>query len=116
MITEPEILTARQSFPDAQAALDGVGSPFGNAAFTVGWYGTRVSAERGSFCIVNADGPLAELVGDTVRLRYGPGSTVLAYCVGSADLEWDMGVTRRVFAAVELLSVDIISVTLEVIS
>lgn len=116
MADEPMILTCRRAFPEAQAALEsGGGAPFGDRLYTMGWVGTRVSSERGSFAVVALNGPLADLVGDIVRLTHGTKS-VLAYVVGSADLPYEIGVTRRTFAAVELLSVDSVDVIVEVVT
>lgn len=114
-VVEPEILVARQGFIDAQAAisLEGVGEPFAGR-YRLGWTGSRIADERGSFCVVDEDGPLQELVGDHLRFVYGDRS-VLAYCVGGVDLGVDAAVTRRLFAAVELLAVQQITVRVEVL-
>lgn len=115
-IPEPEILAARQSFPDTQINMAGVPALFGSDFYTLGWKANDLTAVRGSFCIVKEDGPLANLVGDHLQFRYGASKTVRAYCVGSGSMETDIAVTRRVFAALELLAVDRISVLVEVVS
>lgn len=117
-IPEPEILEARRSFPDTQAAMAAAGVPtlFGADFYTVSWKGHELTGTQGSFCVVRADGPLANLVGDHLRLRFGASKSVFVYCVGSANLEVDIGVTRRAFAALELLAVDSITVLVEVVT
>lgn len=117
-IPEPEILEARRSFPDTQAAMASAGVPalFGPDFYTVAWKGHELTDTPGSFCTVNADGPLANLVGDHLRLRFGASRSVYVYCVGSATLAVDIGVTRRAFAALEFLAVDSLAVLVEVVS
>jgi hypothetical protein len=115
---EPEILLARRAFPDAQAALTGVVAAERNTRNTLGWYGTTFHEERGSFAIVREDGPLADLVGDRLRLRYGKATPVFVYCIGAREIAdgYDIVVPRRVFAALELLAVDRIDVIVEVLA
>lgn len=107
------ISMGRKAFPDAQndISLLGVGRVFGEQFYTLGWAGKS----RESFCLVNIDGPLSSLVGDHLRFRYGVSKSVYAYCVGIADVASDVIVTRRLFAALELLSVQQLSVIVEVI-
>lgn len=113
--SEPEILDARQGFPDAQAALGSGVLDAVSGLYGCGWYGTSVSRERGSFALVNRDGPLESIIGDRVKLTSGDHSTFV-YVIGSADLDWDIHITRRSFAALSLLAVDRIDVTVEVVS
>lgn len=112
---EPEILAARQGFTDAQEAL--VGTPISREAGlpSCGWYGTAVSSERGSFALVNRGGPLEGLVGERLKLTWAERS-VYVYVFGSEDLDWDIHITRRAFAALELLAVDRIDLIVEVVA
>lgn len=112
---EPEVLDARLPFPDAQVALDGVPSSRLTDFHTCGWYGTTLHDERGAFAMVNETGPLADLIGDRLRLRYERKS-VNVYCFGSTDLPHDIAITRRAFASLELLAVEEIEVLVEVLS
>jgi hypothetical protein len=112
---EPEILAARQGFADAQRDLAGVAVERMPGLPSCGWYGTAVSAERGSFALVNRGGPLEALIGDRLKLTYGDCS-VYVYCFGSEDLDWDIHITRRAFAALELLAVDRIALIVEIVT
>jgi hypothetical protein len=113
---EPEILSARQAFLDAQAALEGTGrtpaEPTG--FFPCRWYGSSFHTDRGSYAVVKTDGELGDLVGDRLRLVYGKRS-VIVYVFASADVEAEIVITRRSFAALELLAVNEIDVLVEVL-
>jgi hypothetical protein len=113
---DPEILIGRMSFPDAQATMDGVGEQFDPYFHTLGWRETTIGAQLGSFCVVNEESPLADLVGDYLRFRYGRDRSVMAYCVASGTIPYEIAVTRRVFAAVESISVPSIDVIVEVLT
>lgn len=119
--SEPEIMHARRSFRDAQAALDGgaietLPGPTRAAPWTCGWYGSSISGERGSFALVNKGGPLDPLlIGDRLRLTFGRRSVVV-YCYSAENLDWDIHITRRSFAALEFLAVERIGVAIEVLS
>lgn len=116
---EPTVIDARLPFAEAQTALSGVILERRGAAHnSCSWFGTGVLLERGCFALVQRDGPLEEFVGDRLRLTYGR-KCVLVYCVGTAtvvDVPFEIGITRRAFQALELLSVDRIDVLVEVVS
>ena len=106
---ETLVISARQAFLDAQADLVGVVVPLG--FFTVSWYGTAVSDERGSFGVVDPAMGLADSVGDVVQIGY-QGNTVSVYVIGSqSGLGTDLGVTRRAYMALELLAIEPITAT-----
>jgi hypothetical protein len=111
---EPEVLDARQCFADAQRSLEGVTEARIGAFHTCGWYGTEVNDERGSFALVDEAGPLADLIGDRLRIRYDR-REVYVYCFGSTDLPVDVAITRRAFARLDLLAKDEINVIVEVV-
>ncbi|MET0604180.1 MAG: hypothetical protein ABW167_19505 [Baekduia sp.] len=116
-LSEPEILQARQGFPDAQASLDGARLSLLDGLYGLGWYGSSLSRERGSFALVNRGGPLEDLVGDRLRLTDPQtGRSVVVYAFASEGLDHDIHVTRRAYAAVSLLAVDRIDVTVEVLT
>lgn len=111
---EPTVLLARQAFPDAQAAMFGALGPAG--VYTVGWYGSTVNDERGSFAVVNALGPLADLVGDFVNVSY-EGRDVNVYVIGAqASLPDDLDMTRRAFMQIGFLAREPISAAVAVIT
>lgn len=111
---EAAVLDARQAFLDAQDALAGISTPLGY--FTVSWYGTAVSDERGSFGVVDPAMGLANAVGETIEVDYN-GRSVRVYVIGSQDgLGTDLGVTRRSYMALELLAVEPITATIGVVA
>ena len=111
---EAAVLDARQAFLDAQATLSGTNVPLG--FFTVSWYGTAVSDERGSFGIVDPAMGLADAVGEVVEVDYN-GRSVRVYVIASQDgLGTDLGITRRSYMALELLAVEPITATIGVVS
>lgn len=115
---EPEVIASRLGFPDAQAALDGVTVERRTTSASLGWFGTALVDERGSLCMVSADSPFADLVGDRLRLRVGPRRrSVVVYVFGRADLPdgWDLAVSRRSFLAVARLTQDPVSAVVEVL-
>jgi hypothetical protein len=111
---EQPVLDGRQAFLDAQAAFAGPSTSLG--FFTVSWYGTAVSDERGSFGIVDPDLALTDAVGEIVAVTY-QSRTLYVYVIGSQDgLGTDLGVTRRSYMALELLAVEPITATIGVVS
>jgi hypothetical protein len=110
---EPAIIAGRQALVDAQAQFAGAATPLGN--FTVGWYGTEVSDERGSFALVNPVGRLAQAVGDFLEVRYADQRTVV-YVIGSYNyLTTDLALTRRAYLAICRLSLQPILTPVELI-
>lgn len=115
-LPEPEILTSIRAFPDAQAELKvgAVEKTYGN--INCAWYGTSVDEHRGSFAMIAANGVLdkADLVGERVQVTHD-GRTVYAYVLGSADLPFEMNLTRRLFLSLALLSRESVKVDVAVI-
>jgi len=112
---EPAVLAAREDFADAQALLAGVPSIVGY--YTLGWYGTETSDERGSFGLVDPNGPLAGAVGNAVELTVAQGGSVNVYVIGSlANLGTVIAVTRRAYMAVALLADDPVLATVALLS
>jgi hypothetical protein len=118
---EPLVLDGRQAFLDAQAQLTGPSAVRG--FYTVGWYGSSLSDERGSFGVVDPAGPLADLVGDVVEVTYYPLATgsqgrrsVRVYVIGSQqDLGVNLGITRRSYMALEVLAIEPITASVGVV-
>jgi hypothetical protein len=100
---EPEVLRARLSFPDAQRALEGVTQSYG--AVRVGWHGTTMSVERGSFALAQEDTVYEDLVGDVLRIEVA-GRSVFVYVAGMyPDMPSPLMVTRRVWASLSPLTI-----------
>lgn len=112
---EPEILAARQGFSDAQLALAGAVAPVHGVTYACSWYGTAVSNDRGSLALVSPAGALSGHVGDTLLLTFGTAS-VYVYVFGSYAFQEDIRVTRRAYAALSLLAVDRIDVSVGVVA
>jgi len=118
---EPLVLQGRQCFLDAQALFPGPSDVRG--FYNVGWYGSSLSDERGSFGVVDPAGRLADLVGDIVEVTYYPGATgsqgkrsVRVYIIGSQqDLGLDLCVTRRSYMALEVLAIEPITASVGVV-
>lgn len=93
---ESDIIYARGAFPDVQTELDVYPSLLIDGLFTCGWYGTAVNEERGSFAIVNDAGPLADKVGDYLRVSYGRQHATV-YCLETLTIPYDIVITRRAY-------------------
>jgi hypothetical protein len=103
------VLVGRQAFFDAQQGFSGVVVAMGY--FTVSWYGSSVSDERGSFGVVDPAMGLADSVGDVVQAGYN-GRTVSVYVIGSQPgLGTDLGLSRRSYMALELLAIEPLTAT-----
>jgi hypothetical protein len=111
----PEILDARRPFEQAQRFLDGAILRSVTDFYTCGWYGTTLHPDLGCYGIVQAEGDLADLVGDRVRVIYNRRS-VIVYVFASYDIPYDIAITRRAYAALELLSEEELSVRFEVLT
>lgn len=91
---------------------------------TAGWHGKSTDPERGANCIVRSDGPLAELVGERLKVTYRRGTlerAVYLYCHDEADFPAeaaveDLSLTRRAFMALGPLASDTLPVIVEVLS
>lgn len=111
---ETLVLDGRQAFLDAQAAFAGPTTSLG--FFSVSWYGSAVSDERGSFGIVDPAMGLADAVGEIVEVSYNS-RNVYVYVIASQDgLGTDLGITRRSYMALELLAIEPITATVGVLS
>jgi hypothetical protein len=117
---EPLVLEGRQCLLDAQALYAGSSVPRG--FYTVGWYGTAISDERGSFGIVDPLMGLADCVGEILQVTYQAlGSqattTVRVYVIGSVqDFGTDLGVTRRCYMELERLAIEPITANVGIVT
>jgi hypothetical protein len=116
MADEPEIVEARRAFDDAQVLLDRVPESLWPSLVDVSWYGTATHPERGAFAIVARNGPLADLVGDHLRVRYRE-KTVNVYVIASSlDVLTPLALTRRAYMALEVASVLSVSCAVEILT
>lgn len=116
---EPLVLDGRQCLLDAQALYTGSAIPRG--FYSVSWYGSATSDERGSFGIVDPMMGLADCVGEIVEVTYtaqlGQGQrTVRVYVIGSEqNLGADLSITRRCYLELERLALDPISASVAIV-
>jgi hypothetical protein len=108
-----DFLNARYAFPESQAILVGHASRTYHAS--AAWHGTRFDGERGVFAIVRAYGPLADLVGQRLRIRRGKRS-VVCYCHDEGDTAEDISLTRRAFLELAPLATTRLQVRVEVLT
>jgi hypothetical protein len=107
---EPLVLDGRQCILDAQTLYAGSAIPHG--FYTIGWYGSAISDERGSFGVVDPMMGLADCVGEILEVDYRPlgsqGTTsVRVYVIGSVqNFGTDLGITRRCYMELEKLSIE----------
>lgn len=113
---EPHVVEMRRSLRDAQAALSTAVVEAFPVFMECAWFGTSVLVDRGSFALVDPDGPLADLVGDDVRLTTDDGTTVSVYVVGSQAMGTPIAVARRPFLALAPLTRDSVSVEVAVLA
>jgi hypothetical protein len=117
---EPLVLNGRQCLLDAQALYSGSAVPRG--FYTVSWYGSATSDERGSFGIVDPMMGLADCVGDIVEVAYTPllsqgSQTVRVYVIASQqNLGTDLSITRRCYLELERLALDPITASVAIVS
>lgn len=108
---------AAMGFLEAQRLLSG---ELQTEAFetTTSWHGTTVDDNRGSFAVVLASGPLADLVGQRVLVTSKTHArSVLVYVTAAlSTLDADFSLARRAFAQLELLSADFLDVHVQVVA
>lgn len=103
-IIEPEIQAGRRVFAVAQQLLAGgpvSGTPAQSLA--VGWHDSSVNPEDGSFAVVGQNQGLDDLVGEIISVTYF-GTTIYAYVLDIADVPVQISVTRRLFCALNRLT------------
>lgn len=114
---EPGVMLGRRAFPEAQALMDVAAASVAAASTDVGWYGTDVDPEAGSFAVVSPDGALADLVGNVIRVTLTTGTaSVCAYVIATAVIEQDIALYRRAFLSVAALSNATIEARVEVLT
>lgn len=114
--TADEELLASLPFKEAQKALGAVPSP--GVRFSVcSWHGLRIDSRRGCFAVVRSGSPLADLVGE--RLKITDRKTrrfVYVYCRAEAiDLPDDITLARRAFVALRPLWTETARVKIEIV-
>jgi hypothetical protein len=106
---EVEIMAGRRVFATAQALLSG--GPIAGLAsqrLSVGWHNSSVNSESGSFAVVAQNGGLDDLVGEIVSIKYS-NAIIYAYVLTTADVPVQLSVTRRLFLAMNRLTLESIT-------
>mgnify|MGYP001178067294 CR=1 FL=1 len=120
----PDLIMARRPWNVAQEAFGRAGVVAGSRRFaTAGWHGPFTDPEAGSFAIVRSDGPLADLVGERVRVTYRAGTLARSVAVyvhdehdfGEDAADEDISLARRAMLALAPLRLDSIPVEVEVL-
>ena len=95
---ETPLLDGARAWAESQAAFQTVPNPTRTFYYEDAvWYDTIEDDNEGAFCLVRADSPLQELVGEVVWVRHGL-RTALVYCVGtSAALPTNIALQRAAF-------------------
>jgi hypothetical protein len=116
---EIEMWYARLAFPESQAVFSSTARSGESRLAVCSWHGTRLDIERGAFVVVQVGGKLDDWVGERVRVALR-GRTLLERAVyglvhNAAELDErdDLSVTRRLFAALAVPSLDRVDVTVE---
>ena len=110
-----DMTLARLPFEVAQRTFS-ASQKFTSFGASLDWHGTKLDAERGSFCVVNSDKALAGLLGSRVRIVSvtRPERFVYAYVHNeSSQLLEDLSVTRRLYEQIERLGTTPVAVRVE---
>ena len=110
----PEDYYAELPWAEGQAVL-AAGAPLAGSAkiASCGWHGTRTDPNRGWFAVVAQAGPLADLLGERVRVT-AAGRSLCALVVDSRDVAEDISLARPAFARLAVLSTEQLTVRVEV--
>lgn len=110
----------RLPFGLAQASLGATGVLRATrTAAVAGWHGTFLDPEHGAVAIVRSDGPLAELVGERVRVSTRDGRRSVAVYVNDEQdfpdelAAEDLSLSRRAFLALAPWCTEALEVTVE---
>jgi hypothetical protein len=113
-----EMVLARLPFELAQRTFS-VSQRVASYNGSLDWHGTKLDAERGSFCVVHSDRALAGLLGRRVRIvsRSHPDRFVYAFVHSeSSRLLEDLSVTRRLYEELETLGITPTAVRVEALT
>lgn len=117
VLVEKEIMWGRRAFPTAQQLLGATGVPAQRlpGRVSVGWHGTEVDPETGSFAVVADDSDYGDLIGDVLSVTSGR-RTVFVYVLGSRGVPQPISLCRRPFLALGLLGNESLRCKVEVIA
>jgi hypothetical protein len=122
---EFEFYYARLPFHESQSVFGSTSvKPATEQIVQMGWHGTALDPERGSFAVVDENGPLAGLIGERVKITRltGKRAVVYAWVYNSMSLPEvtnqaiDLSVPRRLWMAMALPGDDVMRVLVETMS
>lgn len=108
-------MMGRRAFATAQALFEGVSQTRLAGTPAVGWHGTDVDPETGSFAVVAAGSEYEELIGEIVCIERG-GREVYAFVLGARAVPVDISITRRCFLALGTLGIESLRCVVEVVA
>jgi hypothetical protein len=82
---------------------------------TCGWHGISYDSKVGAFAIVRTGGPLADLVGERLKIT-ADDQVIYVSCRDERDIVEDISLSRAAFARVALLWTEDLDVLVEVLS
>lgn len=112
LLAEEEL--AAYGWETAQLMLAGAVESRTQRLVSAEWHHTSLDDREGAFALVREGGPLEDLVGDVVLVSTG-GRSAFVYVAGMTDdMDEDLSLARRAFAALGNLSADRLMVTVGV--
>lgn len=112
---ELEVQWGRRAFPVSQALMLGTPVSRVQGLIETGWYDTSVHPEEGAFCLVDRAGPLADLLGDIVKITLKD-RFIFVYCIGTSSLPFPIALARRAYLSLALLNTEFIKPLVEVVN
>lgn len=109
-VDEPEIQDGSRAWAKAQELFAGPpDSTRQRYDVDCSWYDTSVDDNLGAFCLIQAGHALEEVVGEVVQVKYRS-RTIYVYCIGGADIDTPIALTRYAMLQLHDLAVDSIRV------
>lgn len=113
-MAEPdELMIAARAFPEAQRLLAGEPS-LTVGQISLGWHDTAADGTTGAAAVARSGGPYEELIGEVLRVTYGP-NEAFVLVVGRAAVAADLSLARRAFFALAPLSEETIDAVVEIV-
>lgn len=114
LVVEPEILSGRRAFTEAQVLLAGEPLTQLPLELDIGWHDTSTHPEAGAFAVIGIESGLDELIGEIVLVTANA-RACFVYVMASADVPTPFSLARRAFCALSTLSVEELSALVQVV-
>lgn len=112
---EDEYLAQLPWMESQEAFAFGGPVPRSARAATVGWHGTDWDPMTPAFAIVNPAGPMADLVGERLKVTYRRKS-VYVFCHDESNVIEDLSLTKRAFIDLAAPAMEELHATIEVMA